>query len=95
MKFVHLTEASDAEHYNNFAYYLQQIGANNEAIFLLEKIIVKYPKRTVAYINLGDAYWSKGEFDKAKEVYQTYISQMKAKGIESKIPKQVLDRTDR
>ena len=43
--------------YNNIAYYLQKAGANNEAIYLLEKILNKYPNRTVAHYNIADAYW--------------------------------------
>ena len=43
--------------YNDIAYYLEQSKAYDEAVFLLEKIIKEFPNRTVAYINLGDAYW--------------------------------------
>jgi len=78
--------------YNNIAYYLQQAGANEEAIYLLEKIIKKFPNRTVAYINLGDAYRALGEKDKARKAYTTYIEQMCAKGLQKKIPKRVLKR---
>lgn len=78
--------------YNNIAYYLQQAGANEEAIYLLEKIIKKFPNRTVAYINLGDAYWALGEKAKARKAYSTYIEQMCAKGLEKKIPRKVLER---
>ncbi len=76
--------------YNNIAYYLQQAGANEEAIYLLEKIIKKFPNRIVAYINLGDAYRALGEKDKARKAYSTYIEQMCAKGLQKKIPKKVL-----
>jgi len=79
--------------YNDIAYYLEQSGAYEEAIFILEKIIKEFPNRTVAYINLGDAYWGLGEKEKAKEAYKTYIKQMKASGKENKIPKHILDRT--
>ena len=78
--------------YNNIAYYLQKAGANKEAIYLLEKILQKYPNRTVAYYNIADAYWAIGEKEKAKEAYRTYIKQMKAKGKEKRIPKTVLKR---
>ena len=78
--------------YNNIAYYLQKAGANKEAIYLLEKILQQYPKRTVAYYNLGDAYWAVGDKEKAKQVYRTYIKQMKAKGKEKRIPKIALQR---
>jgi len=79
-------------HYNNIAYYLQKAGANKEAIYLLEKILEKFPKRTVAYYNLGDAYWELGDKTKAIGAYQTYIEQMKVKGKSKKIPQIVKDR---
>ncbi|WP_405206389.1 tetratricopeptide repeat protein [Aquimarina sp. LLG6339-5] len=78
--------------YNDIAYYLEQSKAYEEAIFLLEKIIKEFPDRTVAYINLGDAYWGMGEKEEAKKVYHTYMEQMKANGKESKVPKTVLER---
>jgi len=80
--------------YNNIAYYLQKAGANEEAVYLLEKIIEKFPKRTVAYYNLGDAYWALGDKKKAIEAYMTYIEQMKAKGKEKRIPKVVRERIE-
>ncbi|WP_324172522.1 tetratricopeptide repeat protein [Sulfurimonas sp.] len=78
--------------YNNIAYYLEKAKAYPEAIYLLEKILEKYPNRTVAYINLGDAYWGLANKEKAKQAYSTYIKQMKEKGKERKIPKVVLER---
>jgi tetratricopeptide (TPR) repeat protein len=80
--------------YNDMAYYLQKAGANKEAIFLLEKIIKKFPNRTVAYYNLGDAYWALGKKDKAIKAYTTYIEQMCDKGLQKKIPKEVLKRVE-
>ncbi|MCI0501482.1 MAG: tetratricopeptide repeat protein [Epsilonproteobacteria bacterium] len=87
-----ITKSEDVEKYNNMAYFIQQFGANKESAFLLEKIIAKFPDRTVAYLNLGDAYWGMGDKVKAISVYQTYIHQMKQKGLEAKIPKKVLER---
>ena len=78
--------------YNNIAYYLQKAGANKEAAYLLEKIIEKFPDRTVAYYNLGDAYWALGEKQKAIKAYTTYIEQMRHKSLQKKIPKVVLER---
>ncbi|WP_378184178.1 tetratricopeptide repeat protein [Aquimarina sp. SS2-1] len=78
--------------YNDIAYYLEQAKAYEEAVFLLEKIVEEVPDRTVAYINLGDAYWGLDEKEKAKEAYKTYVDQMKTKGKEAKIPKRVLKR---
>ena len=78
--------------YNNIAYYLQKAGANEEAVYLLEKILEKFPKRTVAYYNLADAYWALGEKKKAIEAYMTYIEQMCNAGKSKRIPQVVLDR---
>ena len=77
---------------NNIAYYFQKAGANHEAIYLLEKILKKDPNRTVAYYNIGDAYWEVGDRKKAKQAYITYIKQMKAKGKEKRIPRTLLKR---
>ena len=89
---IFLGSKKEVSRYNNMAYFLQQYGANKEAIYLLEKIIKKYPNRTVAYINLGDAYWGLEDKEKAKQAYETYIKQMKEKGKDKKIPKKVLER---
>lgn len=78
--------------YNNIAYYLQKANANEEAVYLLEKILVKFPNRTVAHYNLADAYWALGEKKKAVASYKIYIQQMKAKGKHKRIPKVVRDR---
>lgn len=80
------------EDYNNIAYYLEKSKMYKESAYLLEKIIEKFPDRTVAYFNLGDAYYGLRQKDKAIKTYQTYIDQMKKKGWENKIPKRVLDR---
>ncbi len=77
--------------YNDTAYYLQQVNANDEAIFLLEKIIEKFPNRTVAYLNLADAYNGINNKEKAKVNYEKYINLMKQENKENKIPKRVLE----
>jgi tetratricopeptide (TPR) repeat protein len=78
--------------YNNLAFALEQLVKYNESIYLLQKVLKKFPNRTVAYINLGDAYWGLKENSKAKQAYQKYIELMKASGKESKIPKRVFER---
>ena len=92
IKDLSFSSKQQVSEYNNMAYFLQKYGADKEAIYLLEKILKKYPKRTVAYYNVGDAYWAIGDKEKAKKAYKTYIKQMKAKGKESRIPKTVLQR---
>ena len=80
--------------YNNIAYYLQKIGAYKEAVYLLERIIEKYPNRTVAYINLGDSYFKDNKKEKAIKNYIIYVKQMKENNKEKRIPKRVLDIID-
>ncbi|OCL97661.1 hypothetical protein AAX29_01814 [Aliarcobacter thereius] len=77
--------------YNDIAYYLHQADANEEAIFLLEKIIEKYPNRIVAYLNLADAYIAINDKEKAKKNYKRYVELMKQDNKEEKIPKRVLE----
>ncbi|MCW3807184.1 tetratricopeptide repeat protein [Plebeiibacterium marinum] len=71
---------------NNSAYYLDKIGCSDCAIEILEELLKVRPNRTVAYLNLGDAYWNKGEKEKAKESYKQYILLLKKDGKQNKIP---------
>ncbi len=83
---------TDSQVLNDKAYYLDDLGFHNEAVMILQLILLYKPNRTVAYINLGDAYWGLNENLKAIEAYNKYIELMKANGKESKIPKRILDR---
>jgi tetratricopeptide (TPR) repeat protein len=87
-------KSTNVSQYNNLAFYLQQLGESGTgySVTMLQKIIDKFPNRAVAYINLGDAYWSSGKLEKAKEAYRKYIKLMEALGKENKIPKLVLTR---
>jgi tetratricopeptide (TPR) repeat protein len=76
---------SNLEYYNDKGYYLEQSGLYKEAIYLLEKIIENFPDRTVAYINLGDAYWGLGKKEHAKKAYLVYVEQMTSKNKKEKI----------
>jgi|GEM_PF-3238372 len=78
--------------YNDIAYYLEKTNAYKESIYLLEKILEKYPKRIVAYLNIADAYWGDKNKNKAIKNYKLYLSQMKKNGKEKKIPKKVFQR---
>jgi len=84
--------SKNVSRYNNIAYYLQKAGAIKESIFLLEKIIDRFPKRTVAYYNLADSYWKLKRKKEAKKMYKIYVKQLKAKGKEKRIPRVVWER---
>jgi len=78
--------------FNDIGYYLQKSRLNEDAIYILKKVIQKFPKRTVAYVNIADAYWELDEKIKAKEYYLKYVEQMHDKKLENKIPNVVDQR---
>jgi len=86
-------EIINVELANNLAFDLQNENVSFSSKLILEKIIEKYPNRVVAWLNLGDVYWSLGNKTKAKEAYQTYISLMKYQNKNiTKIPQRVYER---
>lgn len=78
---------------NDLGFLLEQSGYFPEAIELLSYIVSKNPSRTVAYLNLADAYWGDGKKDLAIENYKKYNSLMSQAGKAGKIPKRVLERS--
>lgn len=78
--------------YNDLAFYLEQVDSNKEAVYLLKVILQKFSNRTVAYINLADAYWKLDEIDLAKAAYRKYVELMIINGLENKIPSRVMER---
>ncbi len=84
-----LLDKKSVVRYNNIAYYLQKRGRDDLAIFLLEKIVAKFPQRAVAYLNLADAY--RADFPKKSRLYyKKYVERMRSLGKAGKIPKRVL-----
>lgn len=81
------------QQFNDIAYFWQQAGFNDEAIWLLVKVLENNPKRTVAYLNIADAYWAKEEKAKATESYRAYIGLMNAGGKKQKVPRRALERS--
>ena len=78
--------------FNDIAYYLEQSSSFYESKTILEKVTQISPNRTVAYINLGDAYWGLKQTENARKAYQKYVELMKSSAKEAKIPKRVLER---
>ncbi|RXJ99498.1 hypothetical protein CRU98_05580 [Arcobacter sp. CECT 8986] len=83
---------SNVTYYNNIAYYLNKKRKNDEAIYILEKIVNKYPNRVVALYNLGDVYYDIYDMDMARKYYKKYVALMKKLKKENNIPKKVLSR---
>ncbi len=79
--------------YNDLAFQLEKENKFDAGIFLLKKIIQKFPSRVVAYLNLADNYWAINDKDLAKKNYKKYIELMKSQNKDqSKIPQRVLER---
>lgn len=77
---------------NNFAYKIENINPY-VSTKILQKILVKFPNRVVAYLNLADSYWAIDNQELAKENYKKYVELMKFQKKDlSKIPKYVWER---
>ena len=77
--------------FNDFGYVLEQAGKFKEAKEILSIVATKFPARTVAWLNLGDAQKGLGKTGEAKESYRKYIGLMEQNGKSGKIPQRVKD----
>jgi tetratricopeptide (TPR) repeat protein len=76
---------------NNIGYFFEQANSLDVAKQFLDHVIAAYPKREVAYYNLGDVYKKKGMKKEAIDNYNTYISLMTERNLQHKIPQSVKD----
>lgn len=81
--------ATNTEVINNLAFFLQDTEYAWISVELLQQVIHFYPKRAVAYLNLGDAHATLGQIKLAERCYTDYIALMKQAGKEHKIPKRI------
>ena len=79
---------------NDYAFFLQQAGRSLDAIDMLKEILKVRPKRTVAWLNLADAYWDIKEYSLAREAYKNYISMMRAAKKNKNIPYRAIERSN-
>jgi tetratricopeptide (TPR) repeat protein len=79
--------------FNDYGYFLQQAGMNDEAIKYLKIVQKKSPKRVVAYLNIADAYWSINKKYEAVINYKKYVSMMKASKDDKHIPDRANERS--
>lgn len=79
--------------YNNIAFAFFKNGAYDESIFILNKVIEKFPACSVSYLNIADCYWVLNQKQNSKVNYQKYIQLMKKQKKDLKtIPKYVYNR---
>jgi len=76
---------------NDIGYFLEQANNLPAAEIFLKKVIEAFPKREVAYYNLGDVYRKQGNKRMAAIEYNTYVNLMNERKLQSKIPQKVLD----
>lgn len=76
--------------YNDIAYKLNSNNSSNEAIYILKKIIEKFPNSLESNLNIADSFWNVNKISEAKFYYKKYLSLNKIK--RSKIPKRVIVR---
>lgn len=79
--------------YNDYGYFLQQAGMNQEAIEYLNIVKNKSPKRVVVYLNIADAYWAIQKRTEATENYKKYITIMTTSGDSKDIPARATERS--
>jgi hypothetical protein len=77
---------------NDYGFFLQEAGDHKAAIDLFRLVIKEDPARAVAYLNLGDSYWSLKDTAHAKEAYGTYAVLMKKLNKEAGMPRRVRER---
>ncbi len=85
-------DSTNVTQYNDLGFYLEQGGRYKEAVVLLTEVIKAIPTRTVAYLNLADAYWGLSDTTNASINYCKYIELMKRRNLEKKIPERALER---
>lgn len=66
----------------------------DEAFEMSLSVIKQEKTNPIGYLNLGDLYWEKGDYSKAKEAYLNYIVYMKLSKKEKKILKYVRKRLE-
>lgn len=79
---------------NDYAFMVQNLGRNSDAIPLL-RIVTQYePKRIVAWLNMADSYWGENDKANARKCYTKYVDLMTEAGMKAKIPERASNRAN-
>ncbi|MEB0094485.1 hypothetical protein QN408_25105, partial [Pseudomonas sp. CCI4.2] len=87
-----ILNTANAGSINDFAYYLYKSNQSTLAIMLLEKILIQFPDRMVAILNLADSYWALGIKKDACPLYAKYQRKMIINKRRDRIPAYVEQR---
>lgn len=77
---------------NDYAYALQLNNRDDEAIPVFLTVLSVAPNRAVAWLNIADSYWSRGDVEKGRAAYKRYVNLMNRSGNASKIPSRAQER---
>jgi len=77
--------------FNDLGYFLEESGQFKDAVDVLTSVLAAFPDRTVAYLNLADAYAGLKDTPRAKTNYRKYVDLMTKAGKQAKIPRKVAD----
>jgi hypothetical protein len=78
--------------YNDIASKLNSNNSSDDAIYILNKIIAKFPNSIESNLNIADSFWNVTEISEAKFYYKKYLSLVKSKRKSVKVPKRVYNR---
>lgn len=78
--------------YNNYGFFLAESRRPASAIPVLMQVLEKFPERTVAHLNIADAYYSLRMKEQATAHYRRYAAAMDAAG--RQVPDRVVDRLE-
>jgi len=78
--------------YNDLGYFLEEGGKYKEAAIMLEQVVKTVPDRSVAYLNLADAYWGLKDTSKACSNYKKYVDIVLKDIKNKKIPSRISER---
>jgi len=78
---------------NDYGFFLAEAGMHESAINVLQLVIARAPDRAVAYLNLADTEYARGDKTAAAGHYHRYAALMREAGRGEKIPARVAGRT--
>jgi len=77
---------------NDYGYFLQQSGENEEAVNVFASVLASEPARAVTHLNLADSLWALNKKAEARTHYKTYQQLMAAAKRGAEIPARVRER---
>jgi len=77
---------------NDLGFFLSEAGLDDRAVPILRRVVARAPDRAVAYLNLADAEYTRGDAETARGHYRQYVALMESAGKGRKVPPRVADR---